>query len=57
MTENPADRNLCRLFTCKNTVYAKELCEKHYRRQYRHGSPHIVKKAGRPRKTEESYAA
>jgi len=38
---------LCSIDACGSKHYGKDLCFKHYYRQYKHGNPHIVKKGSR----------
>jgi len=36
--------NLCKINGCKNKIYVKNWCIKHYMRWYRHGDPNVIKK-------------
>jgi hypothetical protein len=36
----------CSVAGCNGTVLAKSFCQKHYTRFRKHGTPHVVKKAG-----------
>jgi hypothetical protein len=40
---------LCITETCTTKAYCKQMCQKHYRRWKKHGSPHTIGQSGQPK--------